>query len=298
MYLSTEPPCQCQVYKNTWYKKTPFSVFLLHRLTTCTTPQNTPWVFSATLVSAGRQKFHRTLPAMKCYEIATRPFLADCICIMFEDHPIFYVLPKDLSVETPHFCQALHAPFVASVGLRVAARVHPNYSANRRFHSLQILPWNRVGNFHHLFEKLAFFECKFYLEKTPLQKSFLVFSLPLLSAVALQTSGAAVETSGQSLPISPCMKTKEPKCSLNYWSRAVPTWPDVLLSRKGAQEMPRKGRHKLFFGSLDGQNGRNLLYICCRFSNLPPQTSYVNLAKANDDENVCWHMVHRNKNLY
>lgn len=81
-------------------------------------PQNTPWVFSAILVSA---IFYRTLPAMKCYEIATRPFLADCICIMFEDHPIFYVLPKDLSVETPHFCQALHAPFVASVGLRVAA---------------------------------------------------------------------------------------------------------------------------------------------------------------------------------
>lgn len=118
MYLSTEPPCQCQVYKNTWYKKAPFSVFLLHRRTTCTTPQNTPWVFSAILVSA---IFYRTLPAMKCYEIATRPFLADCICIMFEDHPIFYVLPKDLSVETPHFCQALHAPFVASVGLRVAA---------------------------------------------------------------------------------------------------------------------------------------------------------------------------------
>lgn len=105
MYLSTEPPCHCQVYKNTWYKKTPFSVFLLHRLTTCTTPQNTPWVFSAILVSA---KFYRTLPAMKCYEIATCPFLADCICIMFEDHLILYVLPKDLSVETPHFCQALH----------------------------------------------------------------------------------------------------------------------------------------------------------------------------------------------
>ena len=81
------------------------SVFLLHRLTTCTTPQNTPWVFSAILVSA---KFYRTLPAMKCYEIPTCPFLADCICIMFEDHLIFYVLPKDLSVETPHFCQALH----------------------------------------------------------------------------------------------------------------------------------------------------------------------------------------------
>ena len=70
MYLSTEPPCQCQVYKNTWYKKAPFSVFLLHRLTTCTTPQNTPWVLSAILVSA---IFYRTLPAMKCYEIATRP---------------------------------------------------------------------------------------------------------------------------------------------------------------------------------------------------------------------------------
>lgn len=99
-------------------------------------------------------------------------------------------------------------------------------------------------------------------------RSQLVFSPPLLAAVALQTSGAAVETSGQSLPISPCMKTKEPKCSLNYWSRAVPTWPDVLLSRKALSKWPRKDVTKCFFGSLDGQNGRNLRYICLPFFEL------------------------------
>ena len=87
-------------------------------------------------------------------------------------------------------------------------------------------------------KNLPFLNASFTWKKTH-SRSQLVFSPPLLAAVALQTSGAAVETSGQSLPISPCMKTKEPKCSLNYGSRAVPTWPDVLLSRK-AEEMPRK----------------------------------------------------------
>lgn len=68
-----------------------------------TKPENTPWVFSAMLATARPQKFHRTLPAMKCCETATRPFLADFISIMFvETFTISWFTGK-----THHW----HAPF-------------------------------------------------------------------------------------------------------------------------------------------------------------------------------------------
>ena len=183
----------------------------------------------------------------------------------------------------------------------MAARVHPNYSANRRFHSLQILRWNRVGNFHHLFEKLAF-ECKFYLEKTPLQKSTGLFSASSCCSCPSNfwRSCRNIRSISAHFPLYENVSTVEGAevfIELLEPGRSNMAGRSPVAKRRSGNG-PERTSQIAFCGSLDGQNGRNLLYICCRFSNLPSQTSYVNLAKANDDENVCWHMVHRNKNLY
>lgn len=145
---------------------------------------------------------------------------------------------------------------------------------------MQILRWNRVGNFHHLFEKLAFFECKFYLEKKPLQKSTGLFSASSCCSCPSNwlRSCRNIRSISAHFPLYENVSTVEGAevfIELLEPGRSNMAGRSPVAKRRSGNA-PKRTKQTVFW-KFGRKNGRNLLYICCRFFELTITTQVTSI---------------------